>query len=76
MTSTKNVQNTHISGKLRELHGALIEIVSVMNRPQRDEQMVRDAGISLDRALCPLLVTIERRGPIGVGELADRAGRD
>ena len=76
MTSTKNVQNTHINGKLRELHGALIEIVSVMNRPQRDEQMVREAGISLDRALFPLLVTIERLGPIGVVELADRAGRD
>jgi len=54
----------------------LIEIVSVMNRPQRDEQMVREAGISLDRALFPLLVTIERLGPIGVVELADRAGRD
>ncbi|MGO6842354.1 MarR family winged helix-turn-helix transcriptional regulator [Rhizobium ruizarguesonis] len=76
MASTKNVQNTHISRKLRELHGALIEIVSVMNRPQRDEQMVREAGISLDRALFPLLVTIERLGPIGVVELADRAGRD
>lgn len=76
MTSTKSVQNTHISEKLRELHGALIEIVSVMNRPQRDEQMVREAGISLDRALFPLLVTIERLGPIGVVELADRAGRD
>ncbi|RUM25316.1 MarR family transcriptional regulator [Rhizobium vallis] len=74
--STNNVQNTHISDQLRELHGALIEIVSVMNRPQRDEQMVRDAGISLDRALFPLLVMVERLGPIGVVELADRAGRD
>jgi DNA-binding MarR family transcriptional regulator len=61
---------------LRELHGALIEIVSVMNRPQRDEVMVREAGIALDRALFPLLVTVERLGPIGVVELADRAGRD
>lgn len=76
MASIKNVQNTHISGRLRELHGALIEIVSVMNRPQRDEQMVREAGISLDRALFPLLVAVERLGPIGVVELADRAGRD
>ncbi|MBB5664689.1 DNA-binding MarR family transcriptional regulator [Rhizobium leguminosarum] len=76
MSSRKSVQNTHISEKLRELHGALIEIVSVMNRPQRDEQMVREAGISLDRALFPLLVTVERLGPIGVVELADRAGRD
>jgi DNA-binding MarR family transcriptional regulator len=76
MTSTKNVQNTHISNLLRELHGALLDIVSVMNRPQRDEAMVREAGISLDRALFPLLVMVERLGPIGVVELADRVGRD
>ena len=77
MPSRKNVQNTHIeSRKIRELHGALIDIVGVMNRPQRDEQMVREAGIALDRALFPLLVGIERRGPIGIVELADRTGRD
>lgn len=76
MPSTNNVQNTHISSLLRELHGALIDIVSVMNRPQRDEAMVRAAGISLDRALFPLLVMVERLGPIGVVELADRVGRD
>lgn len=72
----KKVQNTHISGKLRDLHGALLEIVGVMNRPQRDEAMVREAGISLDRALFPLLVLVERLGPIGIVELADRVGRD
>jgi DNA-binding MarR family transcriptional regulator len=65
-----------MSTLLRELHGALIDIVSVMNRPQRDEAMVRAAGISLDRALFPLLVMVERLGPIGVVELADRVGRD
>src|SRR6202044_4254635 len=48
----------------------------VLNQPQRDEVLVREAGISLDRALFPLLVLIERRGPIGVVELADRVGRD
>jgi DNA-binding MarR family transcriptional regulator len=58
------------------LHEALIDIISVMNRPQRDEMMVREAGISLERALFPLLVVIERRGPIGVVDLADRVGRD
>ncbi|MBB3285752.1 MULTISPECIES: MarR family winged helix-turn-helix transcriptional regulator [unclassified Rhizobium] len=72
----KKVQNTRISAQLRELHSALIEIVGVMNRPQRDEAMVREAGISLDRALFPLLVLVERLGPIGVVELADRVGRD
>ena len=72
----KNVQNTHTSTQLRELHGALIEIVGVMNQPQRDEAMVRAAGLALDRALFPLLVLVERLGPIGVVELADRVGRD
>ncbi|MER8974641.1 MULTISPECIES: MarR family winged helix-turn-helix transcriptional regulator [unclassified Mesorhizobium] len=73
----KNVKNTHIgSRQIRELHGALIEIASLMNRPQRDEQMVKEAGIALDRALFPLLVGIERLGPIGIVDLADRAGRD
>lgn len=47
-----------------------------MNRPQRDEAIIREAGISLDRAQFPLLVLIERFGPIGVVELADRVGRD
>lgn len=76
MASRKTVQNTHINVQIRELHGALLEIVGVMNRPQRDEAMVREAGISLDRALFPLLVLVERLGPIGVVELADRVGRD
>ena len=61
---------------LRDLHSALIDIVSVMNRPQRDEAMVRQAGIALDRALFPLLVMVERLGPIGIVDLADRVGRD
>jgi DNA-binding MarR family transcriptional regulator len=76
MPSRKRVQNAHISRWIRDLHGALIDIVSVMNSPQRDEMMVREAGISLDRALFPLLVVIERRGPIGIVDLADRIGRD
>ena len=76
MPSRKNVQNTLDSTSLRELHGALIDIVCVMNRPQRDEEMVRQAGIALDRALFPLLVMIERLGPIGIVDLADRVGRD
>jgi len=76
MPTSKNVQNTHISERLRELHGALLDIVAVMNRPQRDEVLIKEAGIALDRALFPLLVGIERFGPIGVVEMADRVGRD
>jgi DNA-binding MarR family transcriptional regulator len=70
------MQNTHIRNRLRELHGALLDIASVMNRPQRDEALIKEAGIPLDRALFPLLVSVERFGPIGVVELADRVGRD
>jgi DNA-binding MarR family transcriptional regulator len=76
MPSRKSVQTTHIREQIRALHEALIDIISVINRPQRDELMVREAGISLDRALFPLLIVIERRGPIGVVDLADRVGRD
>ncbi|BCW88551.1 hypothetical protein sos41_16920 [Alphaproteobacteria bacterium SO-S41] len=76
MPSSKKVQNTHIGDQLRRLHGAVLDIVAVINRPQRDELMVREAGIPLDRALFPLLVLIERLGPIGVVDLADRVGRD
>jgi DNA-binding MarR family transcriptional regulator len=71
------VQNTHISRRvLRLLHEALIDVVGFFNRPQNDVILLREAGVSLDRALFPLLALIERRGPLGVGELADRVGRD
>ncbi len=76
MTSMKNVQNTHMSARLRELHAALLDIVSVMNQPQRDEILLKAADVSLERALFPLLVGIDRFGPVGVVELADRVGRD
>jgi DNA-binding MarR family transcriptional regulator len=76
MPSTKNVQNTHMSAQLRQLHGAVLDIVGVMNRPQRDEVLIKAAGIPLDRALFPLLVGVEQFGPIGVVELADNVGRD
>jgi DNA-binding MarR family transcriptional regulator len=70
------VQNTYISDLLRRLHEALIDVVGFFNRPQNDAILLREAGVSLDRALFPLLVLIQRRGPLGVGELADRVGRD
>lgn len=70
------VQDAHKSAQVRELHGAMIAIVSAMNRPQRDEALMAEAGIALDRALFPLLVGIERLGPIGIVEIAERIGRD
>src|SRR6516162_2171142 len=75
-TSRRKVRNTHNSGVLRRLHEALIDVVGFVNRPQNDVILLREAGVSLDRALFPLLVLIQRRGPLAVGELADRVGRD
>lgn len=74
--STKNVQNTRTSSLLRDLHGALVEITVAMNRPHRDEELIQEAGISLDKALFKLLVAVERLGPVSVVELAERMGLD
>jgi len=74
--STDKVHNTHISRSLPELHRSLIDIASVMNRPERDVALLEAAGLKLERALFPLLVLVERLGPIGVVDLAGRVGRD
>lgn len=74
--SIKSVHDAHIEEKLPDLHRALIDIVGEFNRPERDEQMLAASGLSLERALFPLLVLVERLGPIGVVELAGRVGRD
>lgn len=76
MSENKNVQDTHISEQMKTLHGALIRIVSALNRPRNDEKLIADAGIQLDRALFSILISIKRLGPIGVVELAECAGRD
>lgn len=62
--------------QLRQLHAAMVDLVTLMNLPQRDVMLLKEADVSLDRALFPLLSAIERFGPIGVVDLADRAGRD
>lgn len=74
--STRRVHNTHIRKSLPELHRSLVDIAVLMNSPERDAQLLEKAGLRLERALFPLLVTIERRGPIGVVELAEGVGRD
>lgn len=74
--STKNVQNTQKSDLFRDLHGSLIEITTAMNRPQRDEELIQEAGVSLDKALFKLLVAVERLGPVCVVKLAGRVGLD
>jgi DNA-binding MarR family transcriptional regulator len=70
------MQKKRMKAQLHELHAAMVDLVALMNRPQCDETTLNAAGISLDRALYPLLSGVERFGPIGVVDLADRAGRD
>jgi len=65
-----------IDKDLRQLHETLIDLVGLFNQPQRDSVLIREAGIQIDRALFPLLVRIERRGPLGIVELAGLVGRD
>ncbi|THD58709.1 MAG: MarR family transcriptional regulator [Phenylobacterium sp.] len=50
--------------------------MSFLNSPRRDEVLLREAGVSLDRALFPLLVRLGARGPLSVAGLADQVGRD
>ena len=67
------MQNTR---KLDMLAGAMIDLLGFLNSPQRDDALLREAGVDIDRALFPLLVILGARGTLGVAELADQIGRD
>jgi DNA-binding MarR family transcriptional regulator len=62
--------------EIRDLREALLDLTGILNRPQPDAALIEAAGVDLDRALFPLLARIERRGPLGIVELAELAGRD
>ncbi len=68
-----NVQNTREMDRLGE---SLIELMSFLSSPQRDEALLREAGVTIDRALFPLLVRLAMAGPLTVAALADQVGRD
>jgi DNA-binding MarR family transcriptional regulator len=76
MASRSTIRRKRIGAQIRDLHSSLLDIVAVINRPQGDEVLIREAAIPLERALFPLLVLIDKFGPIGVVDLADRVGRD
>jgi DNA-binding MarR family transcriptional regulator len=67
------VHDTH---DIDVLAGALLDLLAVLNSPRQDEVLLEAAGVTLDRALFPLLVRIGASGSIGVVELADQSGRD
>lgn len=70
------VRGAHVLANLPEFHRALVDIAGLWNAPERDADMLKSAGLTLERALFPLLVLIEKLGPIGVVDLAERVGRD
>jgi len=66
----------HNTRNLDALAAALIDLIGCMNSPRQDDVLLRKAGVSLDRALFPLLVRIGASISIGVAELAEQVGRD
>ena len=61
---------------IRQFYDALFDLIGLINQPQHDSTLLQEAGVSLDRALFPLLVVIGRRDAIGIMELAGLVGRD
>jgi DNA-binding MarR family transcriptional regulator len=61
---------------LDALASAMLEFMGCMNSPRQDDVLLEEAGVTLDRALFPLLVGLSMAGNLGVAELADRVGRD
>jgi DNA-binding MarR family transcriptional regulator len=62
--------------ELSQLREALLDITGLLNRPGPDAALIARAGVDLDRALFPVLARVERRGPLGIKELAELCGRD
>lgn len=61
---------------LDAIASALIDLTGCLNSPRQDDVLLGVAGVSLDRALFPLLVRLHVSGPAGVADLAGQAGRD
>lgn len=66
----------HDTRNLDAITAALIALVGCLNSPRQDDFLLREAGVSLDRALFPLLVRLSASPSIGVAELAEHIGRD
>jgi DNA-binding MarR family transcriptional regulator len=61
---------------LDAIAAALIELTGYLNSPRQDDVLLNEAGVSLDRALFPLLVRLSSARSMAVAQLADRVGRD
>ncbi|MEI9905114.1 MAG: hypothetical protein WDN06_15005 [Asticcacaulis sp.] len=59
-----------------DLAFALLDLAGFLNSPRQDDVLRKAAGVSLDRALFPVLARIGLRGTTSVVDLADEMGRD
>jgi DNA-binding MarR family transcriptional regulator len=55
---------------------ALMQLTARLNSPRQDDVLLHEAGVSLDRALFPLLVRLSAVPAMSVAKLADQVGRD
>jgi DNA-binding MarR family transcriptional regulator len=66
----------HDTHNFDALAAALLDLVGMLNSPRQDDILIQEAGVSIDRALFPLLVRIGTAGSLSVAELAQQVGRD
>ena len=51
---------------MQTLHDSMVDMFALMNRPQHDDTLLREPGVSMVRAQFPLLVGIG--GPVPIGQ--------
>ncbi|QMV44761.1 MarR family winged helix-turn-helix transcriptional regulator [Cohnella cholangitidis] len=59
-----------------EIFRTLIDLVSIINRPDRDKKMIAAAGVNLDAATFRVFVGIAHLQPTSVGDLAAMMGKN
>lgn len=66
----------HHTHDIDAIAAAFMDLIGILNSPRQDDVLLDAAGVSLPRALFPLLVRIGASGAIGVTVLAEQVGRD
>jgi len=59
-----------------EIFKALIDLVGMINRPDRDKKMIANAGVNLEEAAFRVFVGIAHLQPTSVGDLAAGMGKN
>jgi DNA-binding MarR family transcriptional regulator len=70
------VRDTQRIRDFAALAAAFSDLTAHLNQPRLHNRVLEKAGVSVDVALGRLLLGLHRHGPVGVTEIAERAGRD